>query len=288
MSMVHRQRAVLLQFPLVIYLAALLKCSRCWHWLTNQTVKPHPEYQTKHGFKIFVYHLLLDYVLHKSSWWDDSCFSVAYMSRVLSSALSKVLNLKERHGCGWQESIQPFSFVGTANQHPLKSSSDPRTEKCLSSKLVAEVASICVASARIILSMLVSLKLVLVGAFEVFLHNCPDHLWVCMWCIWSVHGAGTWHFNAYAVQRPKLSSSSRVAAFMHMFQKSRTPCLVWTEPKLLLNRRNCWRVCCMFHILYSSICLEIEIYCITIFKLIPKADWDETHIFSLTVLKLCI
>lgn len=66
MSMVHRQRAVLLQFPLVIYLAALLKCSCHWHWLTNQTVKPHPEYQTEHGFKIFVYHLLLDYVLHKS------------------------------------------------------------------------------------------------------------------------------------------------------------------------------------------------------------------------------
>ncbi len=67
MSMVHRQRAVLLQFPLVIYLAALLKCSCRWHWLTNQTVKPQPEYQRKHGFKIFVYHLLLDHVLHKST-----------------------------------------------------------------------------------------------------------------------------------------------------------------------------------------------------------------------------
>lgn len=67
MSMVHRQRAVLLQFPLVIYLAALLKCSCRWHWLTNQTVKAHPEYQRKHGFKIFVYHLLLDDVLYKSA-----------------------------------------------------------------------------------------------------------------------------------------------------------------------------------------------------------------------------
>lgn len=51
MSMVHRQRAVLLQFPLVIYLAALLKCSCRWHWLTNQTVKPHPEYQRKCRFQ---------------------------------------------------------------------------------------------------------------------------------------------------------------------------------------------------------------------------------------------
>lgn len=76
MSMVHRQRAVLLQFPLVIYLAALLKCSCRWHWLTNQTVKPHPEYQTKHSFKIFVYHLLLDYVLHISTWWDWFLFFV--------------------------------------------------------------------------------------------------------------------------------------------------------------------------------------------------------------------
>lgn len=39
MSVVHRQRAVLLQFPLVIYLAALLKCSCCWHWLRNQAAK---------------------------------------------------------------------------------------------------------------------------------------------------------------------------------------------------------------------------------------------------------
>lgn len=37
--MVHRQRAVLLQFLLVIYLAALLKSSCGWNWLTNQTVE---------------------------------------------------------------------------------------------------------------------------------------------------------------------------------------------------------------------------------------------------------
>lgn len=64
MSMVHRQRAVLLQFPLVIYLAALLKCSCRWHWLTNQTVKPHPEYQRKYCFKISVL---------PSAFWTMSC-----------------------------------------------------------------------------------------------------------------------------------------------------------------------------------------------------------------------
>lgn len=68
MSMVHRQRAVLLQFPLVIYLAALLKCSCCWHWLTNQAVKPHPEYQCIRHFKILVYHLFLEKIPKKSTW----------------------------------------------------------------------------------------------------------------------------------------------------------------------------------------------------------------------------
>lgn len=47
MSAVHRQRSCSAPVPpLVIYLAALLKCSCRWHWLTNQTVKTHPEYQS--------------------------------------------------------------------------------------------------------------------------------------------------------------------------------------------------------------------------------------------------
>lgn len=83
MSMVHCQWAVLLQFPVVIYLAELLKCSCHWHWLTNQTVKLHPEYQRKHGFKIFVYHLLLDYVLHKSTWWHWLLFLCGHILKNL-------------------------------------------------------------------------------------------------------------------------------------------------------------------------------------------------------------
>lgn len=50
MSMVHCQKAVLLQLLLVIYLAVLPKGSCYWHWLTNQTLKPHPDYQRKTGF----------------------------------------------------------------------------------------------------------------------------------------------------------------------------------------------------------------------------------------------
>lgn len=80
MSMVHRQRAVLLQFPLVIYLAALLKCSCCWHWLTNQTVKLHPEYQCTRRFKTLVYHLFLDKIPKKSTWqnWLLGCGSPGF------------------------------------------------------------------------------------------------------------------------------------------------------------------------------------------------------------------
>lgn len=47
MSAVHRQRSCSAPVPpLVIYLAVLLKCSCRWHWLTNQTVKTRPEYQS--------------------------------------------------------------------------------------------------------------------------------------------------------------------------------------------------------------------------------------------------
>lgn len=103
MSMVHRQRAVLLQFPLVIYLAALLKCSCRWHWLTNQTVKLHPEYQRKHCFKIFVYHLLLDYVLHTSSWWDWLFFlwrtSPWFSFRLVKGIKPKRKTLVDRRAC---------------------------------------------------------------------------------------------------------------------------------------------------------------------------------------------
>lgn len=73
MSAVHRQRSCSAPVPpLVIYLAVLLKCSCRWHWLTNQTVKTRPEYQSAavlflRGKKIFVCHPLLDCVLFKSS-----------------------------------------------------------------------------------------------------------------------------------------------------------------------------------------------------------------------------
>lgn len=123
MSMVHRQRAVLLQFPLVIYLAALLKCSCRWHWLTNQTVKPHPEYQRKYGLKIFT---ICFWTMSCTNQLDEiDCFFVVYKSRIFFFTFdsSKVLNLEEKHCCGWQESTPLFTFVGTANQHPHKSSS---------------------------------------------------------------------------------------------------------------------------------------------------------------------
>lgn len=125
MSMVHRQRAVLLQFPLVIYLAALLKCSSRRHWLTNQTVKPQREYQRKRSFKNICF---------PSAFWTmscayqldeiDSCLFVVYKSRSFLFSLVKEM-WKKNPAVVWQQSIQLFICVGTADQHRLKSSPAP-------------------------------------------------------------------------------------------------------------------------------------------------------------------
>lgn len=93
--MVHRQRAVLLQFPLVIYLAALLKCSCCWHWLTKLTVKPRPEYQCIHRFKILVYHLFFGGKNAKEINLTKWTF-VAHKSGILPAKRIKA----KKHSCG--------------------------------------------------------------------------------------------------------------------------------------------------------------------------------------------
>lgn len=92
--MVDRQRAVPLQFPLVIYLAALLKCSCCWHWLSNQAVKFHPEYQCIRHFKILVYHLFLGNNPKEIN-LTNLTFAV-HKSRILSAKRIKA----KRRSCG--------------------------------------------------------------------------------------------------------------------------------------------------------------------------------------------
>lgn len=89
MSMVHCQGVVLLQFPVVIYLAAFPECSCCWHWLTNQMSKPHPENQRKLDFKIFVCDQLLDFIPNKST----SFFFLVCKSQIFFFIQSKNIKL---------------------------------------------------------------------------------------------------------------------------------------------------------------------------------------------------
>lgn len=139
MSMVHRQRAVLLQFPLVIYLAALLKCSCCWHWLTNQTVKAHPEYQKKYCFKISVL---------PSAFWTMSCtnqvaaidFFFFFCGVQVQDFSSKVSNLKVRPLClTGQQAALSFPWSSKTN---IPSKSCPYIN--LSFVLISELVSISV------------------------------------------------------------------------------------------------------------------------------------------------
>lgn len=155
MSMVHCQRAVLLQFLLVIYLAALLKCSCRWHWLTNQTVKP---IQNMKGNTVSKYSFAICFwTMSCPNQHDeiDSCFFSfvcvcvcgVYKSRIFLffvSSSPKVLNQEQNAAVVDSEAHGSLLLSAQQINILLQARLPSHSEKCLSSKLVAEVGSICV------------------------------------------------------------------------------------------------------------------------------------------------
>lgn len=160
MSAVHRQRSCSAPVPpLVIYLAALLKCSCRWHWLTNQTVKTRPEYQNTAlqflgGKKIFVCLPLLDCVLFKSSLTRFTFFffltpppAAGVLIQDCSWDLAEAVSLKERRlplltsvgGSGEQTSAVNLTLHEVADGGAQPRAPQPPREKSSS-----ETSSICV------------------------------------------------------------------------------------------------------------------------------------------------
>lgn len=161
MSMVHCQRAVLLQFLLVIYLAALLKCSCRWHWLTNQTVKP---IQNMKGNTVSKYSFAICFwTMSCPNQHDeiDSCFflfffffgvcvcawrstSPGFYFFIFVSSSPKVLNQEQNAAVVDREAHSSLLLSAQQINILLQAPLPSHSEKCLSSKLVAEVGSICV------------------------------------------------------------------------------------------------------------------------------------------------